>query len=385
MSLNGGLFPTTSEPERASSRGSSEDDRATRHAPPADPGSGSGIPRRESGDRPSTANPHRGLRVRGGDRTTVRLRRAIRSKADKGLLRRFLAKATDLSRAQVTRLLRQYRTTGEVIDRRGAPRQPFPRRYTPTDIGRLAELDALHGTLSGPTTRKLCARAFHRFGDPRFERLAAISNGHLYNLRHSITYQRRRGTVPAPTRSVQIAIGERRRPQPFGQPGHVRVDTVHQGDLDGVKGLYHLNLVDEVTQFQFIGSVEHIQAACLKPVLEALLRAFPFILHGFHADNGSEFINRDVAALLEALHIDAFTKSRARRCTDNALVESKNGSVIRKHLGYGHIPSRYAERVHAFNQQFLSPYLNFHRPCFFPSEEVDARAGCASATATPTS
>ena len=108
---------------------------------------------------------------------------------------------------------------------------------------------------------------------------------------------------------MQITIGERRRPQPFGQPGHVRVDTVHQGDLDGVKGLYHLNLVDEVTQFQFIGSVEYIQAACLKPVLEALLRAFPFILHGFHADNGSEFINRDVAALLEAMHIDAFTKS----------------------------------------------------------------------------
>ena len=117
--------------------------------------------------------------------TVQRFDYAGRSKADKGLLRRFLAKATDLSRAQVTRLLRQYRTTGEVIDGRGAPRQPFPRRYTPTDIGRLAELDALHGTLSGPTTRKLCARAFHRFGDPRFERLAAISNGHLYNLRHS--------------------------------------------------------------------------------------------------------------------------------------------------------------------------------------------------------
>ena len=371
MSLNGGLFPTTSEPERASSRGSSEDDRATRHAPPADPGSGSGIPRRESGDRPSTANPHRGLRVRGGDRTTVRLRRAIQGRQgpaaplpDQG--DRPVAGPGHPPAAPIPDHRRGHH-------RRGAPRQPFPRRYTPTDIGRLAELDALHGTLSGPTTRKLCARAFHRFGDPRFERLAAISNGHLYNLRHSITYQRRRGTVPAPTRSVQIAIGERRRPQPFGQPGHVRVDTVHQGDLDGVKGLYHLNLVDEVTQFQFIGSVEYIQAACLKPVLEALLRAFPFILHGFHADNGSEFINRDVAALLEAMHIDAFTKSRARRCTDNALVESKNGSVIRKHLGYGHIPNRYAERVHAFNQQFLSPYLNFHRPCFFPSEEVDAK------------
>ena len=171
----------------------------------------------------------------------------------------------------------------------------------------------LHGTLSGPATRKLCARAFHLFGDRRFERLAGISNGHLYNLRHTTSYQRRRGTPPLPTRPVQVAIGERRRPQPFGQPGWVRVDTVHQGDLDGIKGLYHVNLVDEVTQFQCIGSVEHIHAACLAPVLDALLRAFPFTLHGFHADNGSEFINREVAALLQGLHIDAFTKSRARR------------------------------------------------------------------------
>ena len=187
------------------------------------------------------------------------------------------------------------------------------------------------------------------------------------------SYQRRRGTPPLPTRPVQVAIGERRRPQPFGQPGWVRVDTVHQGDLDGIKGLYHVNLVDEVTQFQCIGSVEHIHAACLAPVLDALLRAFPFTLHGFHADNGSEFINREVAALLQALHIDAFTKSRARRSTDNALVESKNGSVIRKQLGHGHIPSRCAAQVNAFTQQVLSPYLNFHRPCFFPTEQVDAR------------
>ena len=187
------------------------------------------------------------------------------------------------------------------------------------------------------------------------------------------SYQRRRGTPPLPTRPVQVAIGERRRPQPFGQPGWVRVDTVHQGDLDGIKGLYHVNLVDEVTQFQCIGSVEYIHAACLAPVLDALLRAFPFTLHGFHADNGSEFINREVAALLQALHIDAFTKSRARRSTDNALVESKNGSVIRKQLGHGHIPSRCAAQVNAFTQQVLSPYLNFHRPCFFPTEQVDAR------------
>ena len=233
----------------------------------------------------------------------------------------------------------------------------------------LAETDALHGTLSGPATGALCARAWRLFGDGRFERLARISNGHLYNLRRSTTYARRRGATPQPTRPAQVAIGERRRPQPFGRPGWVRVDTVHQGDLDGIKGLHHLNLVDEVTQFQFIGSVEHIHAACLAPVLDALLRAFPFTLHGFHTDNGSECVNREVAAL----RIDAFTRSRPRRSNDNALVESKNGSVLRKHLGHGHIPSRYAEQVNAFTQQVLSPCLNFHRPCCFPREQVDAK------------
>ena len=147
-----------------------------------------------------------------------------RGKADKGLIRRFLNKVTGLSRAQVTRLLHQHRTTGAIADRR-RPRHPFPRRYTKADIGLLAEVDALHGTLSGPATRKLCVRALQLFGDRRFERLAAISNGHLYNLRHSTSYQRRRGTMPAPTRPVHIAIGERRRPQPFGQPGYLRVDS----------------------------------------------------------------------------------------------------------------------------------------------------------------
>lgn len=292
-------------------------------------------------------------------------------KADKGLVRRYLGKVTGLSRAQLTRLIQQFRASGRIRDRRGPPARPFPRRYTPADVRRLAELDALHGTLSGPTTRKLCERAYHRFGDRRFERLAGISNGHLYNLRRAKAYQRLRGHLDK-TRPVKIAIGERRKPQPSGCPGFLRVDSVHQGDLDGLKGLYHLNLVDEVTQFQFVGSLERLSERFLLPQLEALLAAFPFPIRGFHADNGSEYINHRVAALLGKLHIEEFTKSRARHTNDNALVESKNGSVVRKHLGYAHIPGRFAAQVNAFARETLCPYLNFHRPCFFPTEEVDA-------------
>lgn len=293
-------------------------------------------------------------------------------KADKGLVRRYLAKVTGRSRAQITRLIQQFCKTGTIRDRRGPPAAPFARRYTSTDVRLLAELDALHGTLSGPATRKLCERAYTVFGDQRYERLAGISNGHLYNLRGSQTYQRSRGSVDK-TRPVKVNIGERRKPRPEGRPGFLRVDSVHQGDLDGIKGLYHINLVDEVTQFQFVGSVERISERFLLPVLEALLEAFPFLILGFHADNGSEYINKRVASLLEKLRIEQFTKSRARKTNDNALVESKNGSVVRKHLGYAHIPGRFAKAVNAFTQDVLSPYLNFHRPCFFPTEEVDAK------------
>ncbi|AGA88938.1 integrase family protein [Thioflavicoccus mobilis 8321] len=294
------------------------------------------------------------------------------SKADKGLVRRYLEKVTGLSRAQVSRLIKQFRDSGQIRDHRGPPAKPFARRYTPEDVRLLGELDALHATLSGPATRKLCERAYRLFGDTRYARLAEISNGHLYNLRRSRTYQRCRGAVDK-TRPVKVNIGERRKPRPEGRPGFLRVDSVHQGDLDGIKGLYHINLVDEVTQFQFLGSLERIAEHFLLPLLEALIEAFPFAVLGFHADNGSEYINKRVAALLEKLHIQEFTKSRARRTNDNALVESKNGSVVRKHLGYAHIPRRFATAVNAFTQGVLSPYLNFHRPCFFPTEEVDPR------------
>ena len=293
-------------------------------------------------------------------------------KTNKGLVRRYLCKVTGRSRAQMTRLIARFRATGRTDDRRRGPAKAFPRRYTREDVLLLAELDALHGTLSGPATRKLCERAYVLFGDDRYARLAGISNGHLYNLRHGTAYQHRRGPMDK-TRPVKVNIGERRKPAPNGQPGFLRVDSVHQGDLDGIKGLYHINLVDEVTQFQFVGSVERISERFLLPVLEALISAFPFLILGFHTDNGSEYINRQVAALLNKLQVTEFTKSRARHTNDNALVESKNGSVVRKHLGYSHIPGRCAAPVNHFAQNVLSPYLNFHRPCLFAETITDAK------------
>jgi integrase-like protein len=169
-----------------------------------------------------------------------------------------------------------------------------------------------------------------------------------------------------------VSIGERRRPEPQGRPGYLRVDTVHQGDWDGAKGVYHINAVDAVTQWQVVGCASRISEAYLQPVLEAILHQFPFRILGIHSDNGSEYINRDVAKLLEKLRIE-FTKSRANRSQDNALVEGKNGAVIRKLMGYGHIAGEHAEALQKFYTAQLNPYLNFHRPCGFATVSYDAR------------
>lgn len=293
------------------------------------------------------------------------------SRADKGTFRRFACKLGGYSRAQLTRLIAQWQASGELVDRRGPPLKPFAKRYTDTDVAALVELDRLHQQLSGPATRKLAERAFRVFGDRRYERLATISIGHLYNLRASAGYRRQRGHFQH-THPTRVPIGERRRPDPQGQPGYLRVDSVHQGDFEGIKGVYLINLVDAVTQYEVVGAVPRISENHLLPLLEQAMTTFPFTLRGFHSDNGSEYINYRVAAMLKKLHVE-FTKSRPRHSNDNGLAESKNASVVRKHLGYVHIPAHHASRVDTFTQQHLTPYINFHRPCFFPTTVTDAK------------
>jgi transposase InsO family protein len=130
--------------------------------------------------------------------------------------------------------------------------------------------------------------------------------------------------------------------------------------------------VDEVTHWEIIDSVERISEAYLTPVLESMLAQFPFVIRGFHSDNGSEFINHIVARLLNKLLI-RFIKSRPRHTNDNGLVETKNGSVVRKNLGYAYIPQACAELLNGYHKDFLNPYVNFHRPCFFAVSVIDHR------------
>lgn len=288
----------------------------------------------------------------------------------RGLLKRYVEKMTGRSRTQVTLLVARYLEHSEVKVA-SYRRHRFASRFTRADVELLAQVDEAHETLSGPATKKILEREFGQYKHVEYERLAGISVAHIYNLRQRPRYRERRLNYTK-TRAVQVAIGERRKPRPDGKPGYLRVDTVHQGDLDGVKGVDHINRVDEVTQWQMVAGVAAITQSHLKPVLQDILRRFPFVLHGFHSDNGSEFINDMVSGLLRDLLIEQ-TKSRARKSNDNGLVESKNGAVIRKHMGYGYIAAEHAHDIHAFYQSVFNPYLNFHRPCGQPERIVDQR------------
>ena len=282
------------------------------------------------------------------------------SKREKGLVRQYVARMTGLSRAQVTRLIAGYTDTGRV-KAATYQRKKFPSRYTGSDVELLAYVDKAHGNLSGPATKRILEREHSEYGQSAYERLAHISVAQIYRFRNSETY-RRRNTSYQPTRPTPIPIGERRKPRPQGRPGFLRIDTVHQGDRDGVKGIYHINAVDEVTQWEIVAATPQISEHWLIPLLEQLLEQFPFVIRGFHSDNGSEFINYTVAKLLDKLLIEQ-TKSRAHRTGDNGLVECKNGAIVRKHMGFGHIGAQYAETVDQFHREFLNPYINFHRPC----------------------
>ncbi len=298
-----------------------------------------------------------------------------RNKRGRGVLLRYLQRTSGYSRAQVTRLVKQWHANRlavtPLVKRYKAPAAPFKRKYTASDIGLLVEMDKAHENACGPATVHLFKRAFNDYADPRYERLANLSTSHLYNLRKTAGYQKQR-THFTKTDPVKNSIGVRKAPQPDGRAGFVRIDSVHQGDEDGVKGVYHITCVDCITQWQVESCVEGISEAFLLPVLTLVIEQFPFVIEGFHSDNGSEYINHKVAKLLEKLRIEQ-TKSRSRQSNDNALAESKNASVVRKHMGYAHIPKKYAQAINQFYQTTFNPWLNLHRPCMFATCKTTAK------------
>ena len=300
----------------------------------------------------------------------VRFRRL--SKTDKHIVLKFLNFFTNYSISHLKRLANKWRN-GALSYNPSRKRNKFSKKYYPVDIALLIKTDIAHGCLNGKSTKKILQREYELFSKAEYANISNISVGHIYNIRNNNQQYNSSGAMYfKKTKKHNVDIGIRRKPCSNGKPGYLRIDTVHQGDLGENKGIYHINIVDEITQYELIGAVEHITEKYLRPIVKELLELFPFAIYEFHADNGSEYINRWTVKLLNKIHIE-LTKSRSLHSNDNALVESKNGSIIRKFYGRNYIDKKWAKEINEFNKQYLNIYLNYHRPCAFAESKQDSK------------
>lgn len=285
------------------------------------------------------------------------------SRKDKHIVRLYLRKLTGYKKAQLNRLIKRAVTGNltRIIYVRNNPHHS----YTTADIKLLEITDVLHRRLNRLATKEILRREAEKFNHPEYAHIAQVSASHIDNLRQSQQYRSfwQNGTKPR-----EVNIGTTKQPETNNRPGSIRVDTVHQRDV------YYLNAVCEVTQWEVAVCVPQISERYLLPALKRLLNQFPFKISNFHSDRGSEFINQVVATLLNKLLIEQ-TKSRSRHSNDNALVESKNGSVIRKNMGYCHIHFEASEIISDFFEQWFNPYLNYHRPCLYATDTTIDQKG----------
>jgi len=276
-------------------------------------------------------------------------------KKDKHIVRQYIKKITGYKHTHVNRLIKKAKNGTLTIT-------PYQRKhphiiYSCVDIKLLEKTDELHSRLSDRATQAILSREHEIFGNKDYATLSNISHSHISNLRKSPVYI---NSWFNHTKPRQIPIGVTQKPENHGLPGSIRVDTVHQKDV------YHINAVDEITQWKVAVCVAQICDACMIPALELMLSQFPFKIFNFHSDRGGENINYLVSDFLQRLLIKQ-TKSRPRKSNDNALAETKNGSVIRKNMGWVHIHQDMVDEINNYYFNYFNPYLNYHRPCGYPT------------------
>ena len=290
------------------------------------------------------------------DKTVDRFNYQNLTRKEKRIVLAYIKKFTGYKKAQLYRLVA--RAILGRLKRKKYVRENPNVIYTVRDIKLLEETDENHRRLSSVATKEILRREYEVFRRNRYENIAQISFSHINNLRNSTSYK---SSWVNPTKAREVGIGKTQKPENNDIPGSIRVDSVHQRDV------FHINAVDEITQWEVVVCVPRLTRKYLKGALKLLLDQFPFKVFNFHSDRGSEFINETVARILNELLINQ-TKSRSRHCNDNALVESKNGSVVRKNMGYTYIAKKLTPLVNDYCIKYLNVYLNYHRPSLFVTE-----------------
>ena len=295
------------------------------------------------------------------NQTVKRLKYFKLHKKDKHLVKVYLKKLTGYRKTQLSQLIN--RALEGSLKRQPYHRVKPHRIYTSGDVKLLEKTDEFHLRLSEQATKEILRREIQVFNHQKYQTISRISHAHITNLRHHPLYQ---NSWINHTRARQIPIGITMKPENYGKPGSIRVDTVHQRDI------YHINSVDEIIQWEIVVCVPQICEACMEPALLEILSQYPFIIFNFHSDRGGENINEVVCKLLKKASIKQ-TKNRSYHSNDNALVETKNGSVIRKNMGWTHIHQSFCDDINYYYKNYFNPYLNYHRPCGYPTTIIDKK------------
>ena len=294
-------------------------------------------------------------------KTVFRFRYTNLNKKGRKTVLLYLRKITGYKHAQLFHLVKKAKKgkLSKTVYKRINP----AKIYTGTDIKLLEKTDELHLRLSERATQEILRREFEIFGKKDFQTISSVSHSHISNLRHSLVYKS--GWINH-TKARQIQIGITMKPENLGRPGSIRIDSVSQKDV------YHINTVDEITQWEVVFCVPQITEEEMLPALENIFDQYPFVIFNFHSDRGGETINYQVASFLQKLLVKQ-TKSRSYHSNDNALVETKNGSVIRKNMGWEHFDQSLVEDINNYYKNYFNIYLNYHRPCGFPTIMVDSQ------------
>ena len=190
-------------------------------------------------------------------------------KKDRSIVKKYVINMTGYSEGAIDKLISRKKKYGRIFVKERTQNN-FQKFYEGKDIELLAEVSNVTLNQNGYALKEMCKSMYVDFNDLRFEKLSKISVSHLYNLKKTNVYGTK-SLFYTKTNPVQRDIGVRAKPQPYGKPGYLRIDSVHQGDLDKEKGVYHINLVDEVTQMEYVICVEGISEYFLLPLLRELI------------------------------------------------------------------------------------------------------------------
>ena len=153
-------------------------------------------------------------------------------------------------------------------------------------------------------------------------------------------------------------------------PGFMEGDLVaHSGPVARGSFLQTLVVTDIATGWTECAPVLYREQTLVRETLEALRRRLPFDLLGFDVDNDSVFMNETLLAYCEERGI-AFTRSRPWHKNDQAFVEQKNGSVVRRIVGYRRLEGLPAAAALSRLYGTVRLFVNFFQPSFKLSEKT---------------